>query len=591
MKIYRSMRFAAKTLAVCALVVGVGLIYASGTTEAAVNAPDAGVLGLPTGFKAAPYYSGLTTPRFVSFSPEGDLYVAEFGLTNNEIKVLPDHNHNGKPDDVITFAGGFLSPNNVTFHDGSVYVGEFGRVWRLQDTTGDLVADTKDVFIGGLPADGRHKTKTIEWGPDGKFYMNIGSYNDDAQESDTRATIWQYNADGSGGRVFARGLRNTVGFGWDLTTGLMWGVDNQADYLGTGYPPDELNQLQDGGDYGYPFCVGNQEPNPELGGRNCGATIPPVLDFPPHSAPLGMAFYSGPVSSFPESYWGGLFVAQHSINYPDNRAIVFVPFKDGKPSGPAQPFFSTGDTWVGLAVDPYDGSLFATQDRTGTIYKITYTGDAPAPVPPSNVMPTAVAGSPAPVLANQLPGIARCFDATGHCLRGAFLDYWSMHGGLAQFGLPVTDELTEKLEDGNSYTVQYTERARFELHPENQGKESYVLLGRLGIDLSAGREGEDPFKPVPPCGSCNLLYFAETQHFVGEKFQVYWQGNGGIPVFGYPLSEAFDEQSPTDGKTYLVQYFERNRLEYHPENAGTPFETLLGLLGTQKYASVYGANP
>ena len=87
------------------------------------------------------------TPRFVSFSPDGDLYVAEFGLTNNVIKVLPDHNHNGKPDDVITFAGGFLSPNNVTFHDGAVYVGEFGRVWRLQDTTGDLVADTKDVFI------------------------------------------------------------------------------------------------------------------------------------------------------------------------------------------------------------------------------------------------------------------------------------------------------------------------------------------------------------------------------------------------------------------------------------------------------------
>ena len=95
--------------------------------------------------------------------------------------------------------------------------------------------------------------------------MNIGSYNDDAQEAATRATIWQYNADGSGGRVFARGLRNTVGFGWDLTTGLMWGVDNQSDNLGTGYPPDELNQIQDGGDYGYPFCVGNQEPNPNIG--------------------------------------------------------------------------------------------------------------------------------------------------------------------------------------------------------------------------------------------------------------------------------------------------------------------------------------
>src|SRR5450759_2929364 len=204
-------RFASKMLLVCALVAGASLIYAGGNTQASTDAANAAPLGLPAGFKATVYYTGLTTPRFVSFSPEGDLYVAEFGLTNNKIKVLPDRNHNGKPDSVITFAGGFTSPNNVAFHDGSVYVCELGRVWRLQDTTGDLVADTKDVFIDNLPADGRHKTKTIEWGPDGKFYMNIGSYNDDAQEAATRATIWQYNADGSGGHVFARGLRNTVG--------------------------------------------------------------------------------------------------------------------------------------------------------------------------------------------------------------------------------------------------------------------------------------------------------------------------------------------------------------------------------------------
>ncbi len=179
-------------------------------------APDATSLGLPPGFKAELYASGLTTPRFVSFSPDGDLYVAEFGSTNNRVRVLPDRDHDGKADSLITFSSGFYSPNNVVFHLGSVYVGELGRIWRLQDTDGDLVADTKEVFIGDLPANGRHKTKTIAWGPDGKFYMNIGSYNDDAQEAATRATIWQYNADGSGGRVFARGLRNTVGFGWGL---------------------------------------------------------------------------------------------------------------------------------------------------------------------------------------------------------------------------------------------------------------------------------------------------------------------------------------------------------------------------------------
>ncbi len=347
----------------------------------------------------------------------------------------------------------------------------------------------------------------------------------------------------------------------------------------------------DGGDYGFPFCIDNQDPNPILGGRNCGATIPPVETFPPHSAPLGMAFYEGPVYSFPSQYWGGIFVAQHSINYPDNRGIVFVPFKDGKPSGPPQGFLSTGETWVGVAVDPYDGSLFASQDNTGRIYRISYAGTPPTPVPPAGAAPTAVAGKPAPVPAAQLPGVSRCFHETGQCLRGAFLDYWFTHGGLEQFGLPVTGELSEKLEDGNTYSVQYTERARFELHPENQGKESYVLLGRLGLDLVAGRESEGPFQRASPCDGCGLLYFNETGHFVGERFQAYWRSHGGIPVFGYPISEAFEEISPTDGKSYLVQYFERNRLEYHSENSDPNFQTLLGLLGVQKYESVYGARP
>src|SRR6266568_863358 len=95
---------------------------------------QAAPLGLPSGFKAEVYATGLTTPRFVSFSPDGDLYVAEFGSTNNSVKALPDHNHDGKPDKVVTFASGFYSPNNVAFHAGAVYVGELVRIDRLVDT-------------------------------------------------------------------------------------------------------------------------------------------------------------------------------------------------------------------------------------------------------------------------------------------------------------------------------------------------------------------------------------------------------------------------------------------------------------------------
>ncbi len=557
--------------------------------QASMPAEVAAPLSVPAGFTAQVYASGLNNPRFLSFSLEGDLYVAEFGQSSNAVKVLPDRNHNGKPDSVTVFAGGFNSPNNVVFHDGAVYVGEPTRVLRLTDPNGDLKADTRTTVVSGIPGDGRHRTRTLGFGPDNKLYLNVGSFNDDGPEDASRATIWQYNTDGSGGRVFAKGLRNTVGFDWDPVTGQMWGVDNEVDELGPNVPPDELNLLVAGADYGYPYCYGNRIPNPNTPGGNCGKTTPPAVTFPPHSAPLGMAFYTG--SSFPPSYWGGVFVAQHSIQYPNNRAIAFVPFKDGKPSGSPQTFTSTGDTWVGIAVDPYDGSLFASQDRTGTIYRISYTGAAPVPVPAAGPAPTAVSGKPAPQLTAQLPGLSRCFSETNKCLRGTILNYWFQHGGVQQFGLPVTNELTEKLADGKSYTVQYTERARFEYHSENQGTQYEVLLGRLGADLAAPRANEQPFQPVPPCGSCDLLYFEQTKHAIGKELTAYWQTHGGIPVFGYPLSEAFDEKSQTDGKTYLVQYFERNRLEYHPENKGTQYEVLLGLLGVQTYQTRYGARP
>ncbi len=587
----RQKRFASLLFVV--LTLGVFLSLRADVPASGPAAPATGPTLLPAGFSVEVFQTGLRTPRLLSFSPEGDLYVAD--IDSGNIAVLPDRDHDGKADSVVTFASGFNSPNNVAFHDGAVYVGEVGRVWRLVDTNGDLVSDTRSVVVDNLPANGRHKTKTVGFGPDGKLYLNVGSFSDDAPESPGRATIKQYNADGSGGKVFASGLRNTVSFAWDPVTGQMWGVDNGADDLGRNLPPDELNRLVEGGDYGYPYCIGNKQPNPVLSGGNCAKTLPPAATFPPHSAPLGMAFYAGPVSSFPSQYWGGLFVTQHSIQYPEDRGIVFVPFKAGSPSGPPQTFVSTGATWIGLAVSPYDGSLFASQDRTGTIYRIRYTQPAtPAtlmPVPPSGAEPTAVPGKPRPRLEAQLPGVGRCFAETGKCLRGAFLDYWFEHGGLEQFGFPVTAELSEKLDDGKTYIVQYTERARFELHNENRGKESYVLLGRLGLDLTLGRGGEAPFKPASPCDGCKLRYFNQTNHFLGQEFAAYWQSNGGIPVFGYPLSEAFMERSKTDGKTYLVQYFERNRLEYHPENKGARSEILLGLLGVQTYQDTYGARP
>ncbi|MCO5175390.1 MAG: glycosyl hydrolase family 18 protein [Thermomicrobiales bacterium] len=172
------------------------------------------------------------------------------------------------------------------------------------------------------------------------------------------------------------------------------------------------------------------------------------------------------------------------------------------------------------------------------------------------------------------------FSETGHSLAYGFLTYWQQNGGLARFGYPKTEEFTEY--DplvGKSYTVQYFERARFEYHPEFAGSEFEVLLGHMGRWALAKR-GIDPWASAtsPKTG---LTYFAETGHNMGAEFQQYWTMHGGLMSFGFPISEPVRERNQEDGRTYLVQYFERARFEYHPEYAGTDSEVLLGLLGNE----------
>lgn len=176
------------------------------------------------------------------------------------------------------------------------------------------------------------------------------------------------------------------------------------------------------------------------------------------------------------------------------------------------------------------------------------------------------------------------FQETGHSLSGKFLDFWQAHGGLALFGYPLTEQFLDfNRDDGKIYQVQYFERNRFEYHPENAGTPYEVELGLLGRSFAAVTGPEIPAhfgsgENVPIDGG---ILFKETGHTLTGKFYAYWQAHGGLALFGLPLTEPFAERNPTDGQTYTVQYFERNRFELHPENAGTPYEVELGLLGTQ----------
>lgn len=174
-------------------------------------------------------------------------------------------------------------------------------------------------------------------------------------------------------------------------------------------------------------------------------------------------------------------------------------------------------------------------------------------------------------------------SVTQHNVPVVFNTYWTNNGGLFRFGYPLTEPFLEQsATDGKTYTTQYFERARFEHHPEFAGTQFEVLLGLLGRERTADRMNEAPFKPVPqPKPSPNYDFYIETGHTLSGGFRDYWSARGGLTSFGYPISEQFKEVSKTDGVTHVVQYFERVRIEYHPENKGTVYEYLLGQLGRE----------
>ena len=203
-----------------------------------------------------------------------------------------------------------------------------------------------------------------------------------------------------------------------------------------------------------------------------------------------------------------------------------------------------------------------------------------------------------PAGARQVSAQGTSRTINGHAVGGRFLEVWSSQGSeqnnVYVNGLPITDRRTEiSLTDGKTYDTQWFERARYEAHPENKAPYD-VLLGLLGNTLVEGRGVVDPnTKKVRNASDAAFVgidkpsdvdnktkvWFQETKHSVSGKILEYWNKYGGLKQFGFPLSEPFDEISPTDGKTYMVQYFERNRFELHPENPD-PYNVLLGLLGT-----------
>jgi glucose/arabinose dehydrogenase len=248
-----------------------------------------------------------------------------------------------------------------------------------------------NVLVGHLPQAGQHGNRTMAFGPDGLLYVSIGSLCNACGETDKEnAAILQVQANGSSRIVFAKGLRNTLGFGWHPQTGEMWGMDQGSDWRGNDQPPEELNQLQKGANYGWPYCYAAKKVDPYLSvnppgqtkAEFCAQTTAPALTYQAHSSPIGLVFYTGKL--FPAAYRNDAFVAMRGSwnrQQPVGYKVVRIHFANGKPAGFED--FMTGfliengkaqfGRPAGLLV-LQDGSLLVSDDTGGVIYRITHAG-------------------------------------------------------------------------------------------------------------------------------------------------------------------------------------------------------------------------
>ncbi|MCA9934164.1 MAG: sorbosone dehydrogenase family protein [Anaerolineales bacterium] len=344
---------------------------------------DIASLTLPPGFEANVFASGLSGPRFIAFGPDGALYVADRG--NGRIATLPDTNQDGVADAIHTFADGLTQPHSLTYHEGAWYVGVPTGVIRLVDENGDGTADSRETLIDDYPTNG-HSTRTVLFLTDGRMVVSVGSSCNVCEEDDPRrAAVLVYDdGNATNEQIFASGLRNAVGLALHPQTGELWATNNGRDMLGDNTPPETVYIVREGEAYGWPVCHSGDIIDPDLGhAGDCDGVTAPIVEMQAHSAPLGLAFYTG--TQFPAEYQGDLFVAFHGSwnrREPTGYKVVRIPLNGSTPTGAVEDF-ATG--WlsleenvvygrpVGLAVGP-DGALYVSDDKGGYIYRISYRG-------------------------------------------------------------------------------------------------------------------------------------------------------------------------------------------------------------------------
>ncbi len=328
---------------------------------------------LPQSFSIELYATNIKGARAMTFSDDGTLFV---GSKNGKVYAIT------KKRKVYKIDSGLLLPIGIDYFDKDLYVSDLTRIRKYINIMKNLKDPPAPIMINDtFPSDRHHGGKYVKIGPDRKIYVTIGAPCNVCLKEDNRyATITRMDLTGNNFEIYARGVRNSVGFDWHPLTGDLWFTDNGRDWMGDDSPPDELNRSWEKSQhFGFPFMHGEQIHDPDFWHKRPDVTfIPPAFELPAHIAPLGMRFYTG--NMFPGYYKNGIFIAEHGswnrsekigyrvsfISISDNKALSYSTFASG--------WLENESAW-GRPVDVEsgpDGALYVSDDRAGVIYRIYY---------------------------------------------------------------------------------------------------------------------------------------------------------------------------------------------------------------------------
>lgn len=335
-------------------------------------------LKVPGGWQVTAAATGLGKPRMLYIGTKGQLYVTRRDA--GDVLMLTDKDGDGKFDDMTRVAD-FPGVHGITSKDNYMYLCNNNRLLRYALNTDGTLGKVADTLIKDLPSGGQHPNRTMDFGPDGKLYISVGSVCNDCKESDKEtAAMLQVDPVSWKRKLYASGLRNTIGFDWHPQSKELWGVDNGGDTKGDEWPPEELNKIVLDGNYGFPFAYAKREvdqsredPTGTTKELWAKATQPSVMEFAAHSAPIAFAFFNAGANKGDALVcWHGSWNRQN----PSGFKVERIKFDSkGTPTG-SEDFLSgfliDNERFgrpAGVAIAD-NGTVYISDDANGVIYSI-----------------------------------------------------------------------------------------------------------------------------------------------------------------------------------------------------------------------------